>query len=216
MSRQTSNTSFGSSVGPGNRPPSRSHVRTRSNVRTPRPATSMGTRGENKTPSGQNGTMLPQPQFRIHRKKTSALPRKKVRKWNSVQDMSSTCEPLSPSREASFCNQFNSLSINETASQSQGVQATPQFNPPTPMSDVPAHSGSDHLSLNISVRSCSGESRSQEQALAEKPYGGQAAPKTPSRKELIHQFQRFGNSVRAALTPARGGCPSPAKVGGPG
>ncbi|KAI8626319.1 P-loop containing nucleoside triphosphate hydrolase protein [Xylariaceae sp. FL1651] len=45
-SSYTSNSSYASSVGPGARPPSRSHARSRSATRTARPATSMGTRDD--------------------------------------------------------------------------------------------------------------------------------------------------------------------------
>ena len=213
MARNASNNSFGSSVGPGNRPSSRSHTRSRSNMKTPRPATSMGTRVENKTPSGQNGTALPQPTHRIQKNKknkTSAIPKKKVEKWNSVQDISSACKTLSPSREASFCNEFSSLSISGQASHSQGFQAILQLNPPVSASDVSTHSGSDLFS-DTSVCSCSGEVRSREQALVERPSDNQVVPKTPSRKDMERQFQRVGNSARAAATPARGAVPSPNK-----
>lgn len=127
-SRHTSNSSYSStsshaySVGPGNRPPSRSHIshnRARSTTRTGRPATSMGTREEGQR---NNGTVTPN----AHRtkKSTSSIPRKKnMRKYQSCQDIPYQ-QPLSQSREVSFSDRLAALSLNESRADEQKNQAT--------------------------------------------------------------------------------------------
>lgn len=210
-SRHTSTSSYASSVGSGNRPTSRSHLRARSttNVRTARPATSMGTREENKVQNGQNG-MMPPPCLSAKKSGTSGIPHRKVRKYNSAQDMS-TYEPLAASREASFCNQFSSLSLNGSTFRKQETQATSPPSTPTPVSTALIKSGIPILPA-VTARSRLAGAQNLEWTPGEGSQNGQVAPKTPSHRDMQLFIQRLQNNVKDALTPARGASPSPTKA----
>ena len=173
----------------------------------------MGTRGENKPQqNGQNGTMLPQPQpqYRVS-KSVSSLPKRRARKCQSVQDLPSACEPLTASREASFCSQFNSLSINGTVPDSQEPQAILLTTPVTPTSSLSTYSRTSLLPPTVDVCNQMGGTRNQEPTPADHFHIGQVAPKTPSHTEMNIQLQKVHTSIRTILTPARGGFSSPTK-----
>ena len=153
--------------------------------------------------------MLPQQQYRV-KKSVSSLP-KRVRKYHSVQNLPAACVPLTASREASFCNQFNSLSIDGTVPDSQGPQANPLTTPVTPTSSLSAHSGTGLLPLTVDVYNRMGGAWNQESAPAGQPHNGQVAPKTPSHAEMDLQLQKVHTSIRTILTPARASFSSPTK-----
>ncbi len=216
-SRHTANSSYASSVGPGNRPTSRSHIRARSQTssRIVRPGSSNGTREETKVQSGQNGqngTMPPPSHFSVKGSNFSLLPCKRARKYNSVEDMA-TQKPLPAEREASICSQFNSLSIKDSDAQDGGPQAmSPPHTPtPKPRSSAPTQYATG-IPASVTVRSWWKKTRSQEETLCGESRVGQVAPKTPSHKEINVFLTSVENNVKAALTPAPRASPSPTKA----
>jgi hypothetical protein len=206
-SRNTSNSNYTNSVGPGSRPPSRSlHTRSAS-VRSAapkngRPVTSMGVREEEQ---GKNGTMTPA--LRLAKKpSSSSLPIKKARKHNSVNDLGAAyAQPLPTAREASICNVFNSLSINGA----NPMMPLSQANQVTPTSDTVAMTY--EVPHNVTIRNRGHDAGAQLVACRRGiSRDDPVAPKTPSAKDLHQQMARTDSSWRAVKTPLLS--PSPTKT----
>ncbi|KAI0124054.1 P-loop containing nucleoside triphosphate hydrolase protein [Xylariales sp. AK1849] len=194
-SRNTSNSSYASSLGPGSRPPSRSSHARSASVRSAapkngRPVTSMGVRAEEQS---NNGTMPPMLRAAQSSSYSTAVPVKKARKYHSVNDMAAAyAQPLSTAREASFCEAFESLSIkgtNATVSRNQRNQAILIPDTPTP---------SYVVLPNITMRN-RGHEVGDKLGIPnkERTWDGPVAPKTPTLKEMQQQAARVDSSYRA-------------------
>ncbi|RYP56763.1 hypothetical protein DL771_011631 [Monosporascus sp. 5C6A] len=190
VSRHTTNSSYGSSHGPGNRPASKSHVRARSSTRTVRPATSMDTRdGISKVRSGHNGTMPPPSLPPASKVGLSSLPCKNVRRYYSVQDMP-TYEPPPAAREASFCNQFGSMSIDGSTIHGLGTQVMSLPENPTRRPAAPIQP-SITIPPSLTVRSRWGGAPNKEQPLNVGAQEGRVAPMTPTPTDIDERLGKF-------------------------
>lgn len=190
-------------MGPGARPPSRSHTRTRSATRPVRPATSMGTRDDGQSSNGTvpQGSALSSLSPQKLRKK----PSKSFQKNKSAQVPSSSesrCLPIAKEREASLIRNFDNMSLDARSEQEQGNQASSQ---------VDASTASSGLSQAIKTPRKRGNRASCVPIYTnQETENSQVVPDTPSVNQL---FCNFESSVRA-VTPARGArSTSPTKSG---
>ncbi|TGJ76820.1 hypothetical protein E0Z10_g10819 [Xylaria hypoxylon] len=184
-SSYTSNSSYASSLGPNSRPPSRSHLRARSATRPARPATSMGTREDGQ---GSNGKVPQQPvssafTTRDGSKKSSTKASKNLRKHKSAQVLSSSkssCPPMDKEREASLINSFNHMSLDAKGEHEQGDQASSKLNKNIASSDMPPPI--------MTPRKGGNRSSYAPRYINEETQDSQVAPKTPSAKQLLQNF----------------------------
>ncbi|KAJ8124907.1 hypothetical protein O1611_g8733 [Lasiodiplodia mahajangana] len=197
-SSYTSSSSYASSLGPGARPPSRSHTRARSATRIARSATSMGIRDDGQ--QGNNG-IVPQESAlatcaaQTPRKKL----RKKLRKYNSIQGLSdskSSYLPIPREREASLSNALSTLSIHPKDEQEQGNQANSK-----PDVDVASSSLPRPTTPNKSAKRMPNTPKNTKEEIQR----SQVVPETPGAK----LFQNLKNSIMA-VTPKPS--PSPTKI----
>ncbi|KAI1860499.1 hypothetical protein JX265_009898 [Neoarthrinium moseri] len=219
ISRNASNSSYASSIGPNGRPPSRSaHARSASvrsaATKNGRPVTSMGLRAEEQPQQqqGKNGTIPTSQQQRVRKKpNSSSLPisHKKVRKCNSVSAIGTAAAaystPLPTAREASICEAFDSLTITEVGMRSRRNRRNPVASgreSPTPSLKVPP---------NVTLRYRGPASSKSAASEEDKSQDGPVVPRTPSAKEMTQQFARLDSSYRAAKTPLLSASPTKAE-----
>ncbi|KAH8205136.1 hypothetical protein TruAng_000701 [Truncatella angustata] len=205
--RNTTNSSYATSIGPGGRPPSRTTTHSRSaSVRSAapkngaRPVTSMGVRSPEQTKNGMTPHQL------TSKSSSSNLPVRMLRKHYSVNDMDTAfAQSLPVSREASICQQFNALTIREpcTKSSQDGrnpVVSGPQTPPPT--FKIPS-------SVTVRNRGQQGGSLGAGALVKEQSRDNQVVPETPTCMEMTHQYARLESSLRAVRTVMMS--PSPTK-----
>ncbi|KAI1864992.1 uncharacterized protein JN550_008538 [Neoarthrinium moseri] len=219
ISRNTSNSSYASSIGPNGRPPSRSaHARSASvrsaATKNGRPVTSMGLRAEEQPQQqqGKNGTIPTSQQQRVRKKpSSSSLPisHKKVRKCNSVSAIGTAAAaystPLPTAREASICEAFDSLTITGVGIRSRRSRRNPVASgreSPTPSFKLPP---------NVTLRNRGPASSKSAASEEDKSQDGPVVPRTPSAKEMTQQFARLDSSYRAAKTPLLSASPTKAE-----
>ncbi|KAF3023111.1 kinesin-like nuclear fusion protein [Neopestalotiopsis sp. 37M] len=204
-SRNTSTSSYASSIGPGARPPSRTaHARSASvrstATRSNRSATSMGVRAEEPT---KNGTKFQQPLAKKPNTSSKVpITSKKVRKYHSVNDMSiAYAQSLPPAREASICRALDTFSISEGSAISHTAQdpVDSRQKTPSPIFKVPTSvARRNHLRVDTSAS-----------PVREVRRDIPVVPKTPTSKDLMQQFARVNSSYKT-VTPLMS--PSPTKA----
>ncbi|KAK9780350.1 putative Kinesin motor domain-containing protein [Seiridium cardinale] len=211
-SRNTSNTSCASSIGPGGRPPSQpSHTRSTSVRSTAsknsrpgsRPVTSMGVRAEEQSKNGTTPTqrLAKKPNF------SSRVPitRRKPRKCHSVNDMGvAYTQPFPTAGEASICQALTSLSLGRTSTaSSQEDQTLVVSDPDTPTPSFKRPS-------NVTVRDRRRRVDELGSPVREQSRDCLVVPNTPTHEDVMQQFARMDSSWKAAKIPMMS--PSPAKL----
>ncbi|KAI0443534.1 P-loop containing nucleoside triphosphate hydrolase protein [Xylaria telfairii] len=191
-SRQLSNNSsipnvYGSSLGPGARPPSRSHTRTRSATRPVRPATSMETRngGQN-----NNGTVTHQRIFQGTSKKSG----NRLRRYQSTQGLSSsksTCAPIEKEQEVcSIINIFGRMSLDGNETQEQRNQASSKPDTSVASSRLPQPPRTPRQSGNSTPLG--------PRYINEEMQDSQVAPQTPEGRKLLQDLEHSFKAIKFA------------------
>lgn len=194
-------------MGPGARPPSRSHTRTRSATRPVRPATSMGTRDDGQ---GSNGTVPQDSTWSTHLPQSRKRPSKSLPKKKAAQVPSSSkssCSPivegepsLAREREVSLIRSFNRMSLGAKSEEEQGNQANSLADASTTSSGPPQviktpRKGGNRVSFVPNYTT-------------EETECSQVDPEARDAKDKLHNLE----SSIWALTPGRGRPPtSPTK-----
>ncbi|KAJ2996462.1 hypothetical protein NUW58_g974 [Xylaria curta] len=188
--------SYGNSVGPGARPVSRSHSRTRSVPRTARPATSMDTR---EVIQESNGTVPQQSALSAFTvQNTSKLHIKKARRRKPTPPRSSSKSSCpSMKREVSFLTAtMNNMSLDSESEREQGNQASSDIDANSAPTSLPGPAPSPQKCGNYTLR--------PRKYIREERQDSQVALKTPSISERYVGLER---SIKA-ITPGRGAFPS--------
>lgn len=201
-SRNTSTSSYASSVGSSARPASRvAHTRSasvRSNApRSARPTTSMGVRAEEPKKNGTDS----QQSYAKKPNTTSKVPiTRKPRKFYSVNDLGAAyAQPLPAAREVSICQALDKLDISAASANLSNTAQDPVDQDQDALFKVPAR---------ITQRNRQYVDKSGS-PVREQHRDVPVVPKTPTSKDLIQQFARVDSSYKAALTPLAS--PSPNK-----
>lgn len=180
-------------MGPGARPPSRSHTRTRSATRPVRPATSMGTRDDG---TSSNGTVPQGPAWssilpqKLLKRPSKSLPKNKPAQVPSSSKPS--CPPMTKEREASLTLRFDHMSLDTWSEEEQGNQASSQVEASITSSSLPPapktpRKGVKRVSFAPSH-------------IKEDTECSQVVPANPRAHQLVHNLE----SSIWALTPGRG------------
>ena len=217
-SRAPSHSSYGSSIGGGSRPPSRSShtsyhtrsasVRSGTSKGSARPLTSMSVREEDREENKKHGTAHPHPRVR-KKMDCSALPVSQTRKCRSQHDLSTLYKvPLLPDREVSLSRQLSSLSLKDRepaigGSARERVTIT-GLGPMTPVRRRPTVS-----SHTPSARGDAAANRGS--ALGGSIRGNLVVPKTPSVKDMQQQASRVEWSLKKLAGSRAAPFPSPTR-----
>lgn len=161
----------------------------------------MGVRAEEQNKNGMEPTQL---LFqRLGSNSELSATNRQLRKHCSVNDMSNNYgQPLQTGREASFCQQFNALTISE-------VVATPTKNgwnqvvlgkeTPTSTSSVPSI---------VTVRNRGRVGDKLEPKTIGRTLDSPVVPKTPTIADMCQQFARFESAYKAPRVPLVGTSPT--------